>query len=409
MDSENHFKIALVGGQMLFVAFGALVLVPLLTGFDPNVALFTAGVGTLVFQFCTQRRVPLFLGSSFAFIAPIIYSVETWGMPATLGGIMAGGGFYLFLSLMVRLYGRGFLYRLFPPVVVGPVIMVIGLGLSTVAVNMAMGKTGDGSSQIFEQEIATLVAGAALLTTLAAATMGRGLIRLVPILAGVCGGMLAAWFTGICDFSKVTEIGWLTVPPFVFPEWNMNAVLFMLPVAVAPAIEHLGDILAISSVAGEDYMESPGLHRTLLGDGLATSLAAAVGGPPNTTYSEVTGAVMLTKVINPATMTWAAIVAITLAFVGRLGAVLNSIPSPVTGGILVLLFGSISVVGLNTLIKSRVNLSAPRNLCIVSLSLVFGLGGLQIGTSFMALQGVSLTALTAVALNLILPEECQHD
>ncbi len=409
MEPHSHVKIALIGGQMLFVAFGALVLVPLLTGFNPNVALFTAGTGTLVFQLCTRGSVPLFLGSSFAFIAPILYSVGTWGMPATLGGLVAAGGFYLFLSLMVRLYGRGFLYQLFPPVVVGPVIIVIGLGLSSVAVNMAMGRSGDGSMELYPRNQASLAAGAALLTTLAAAIFGRGLLRLVPILAGVAGGLIASCLLGICDFSPVKTAPWLSVPPFVFPEWNINAVLFMLPVAVAPAIEHLGDIMAISSVAGKDYMEKPGLHRTLLGDGLATSLASAIGGPPNTTYSEVTGAVILTRVLHPAAMTWAAVFAITLAFLGKLGTTLSLIPAPVMGGILVLLFGTIAVVGLNTLIRSRVNMSAPRNLCIVSLSLVFGLGGLQVGAGMLTIQGVSLTAFTALVLNLVFPAECHRE
>ncbi|WP_281646809.1 uracil-xanthine permease family protein [Parendozoicomonas sp. Alg238-R29] len=406
---KSRLKIAIAGGQMLFVAFGALVLVPILTGIDPNVAMFTAGVGTLIFQVVTRWQIPIFLGSSFAFIAPILYSVEIWGMPATLGAVAVAGMFYLFLSLMVKLRGSGFLYRFFPPVVVGPVIMVIGLSLAHVAVNMAMGKTGDGAVQIYEPTKAIIVAAVSLGTTMLFAVFGNGWFRLVTVLGGVICGLCMAAFLDITDFSGVTTAAWFSAPSFVAPEWNFNAILFMVPVAVAPAIEHLGDILAISSVVGKDYVEKPGLHRTLMGDGLATSFAALVGGPPNTTYSEVTGAIMLTKIVNPQAMTWAAGFAIALAFLGKLGAVLGSIPGPVMGGIMVLLFGSIAAVGLNTIVKARVNIAAPRNLVIVALALVFGLGELKLGTDMFALQGVSLAAITAALLNFVLPEDCHQD
>lgn len=402
---ETHgWRTALAGSQMLFVAFGALVLMPLITGMDPSVALFTAGLGTLLFQFTTQRQVPVFLASSFAFIAPIMYSNQTWGLPATLGGLLAAGMVYILLSLLVHLRGPGFIQRLLPPIVVGPVIMVIGLGLASVAVNMAMGKSGDGATQLVDYNLAILIALASLVTTIVVAVFAKGLFRLVPILAGVVVGYGLSWALGIVDFSQVNEANWLAMPGFVTPEFQLAAILFMIPVAIAPAIEHIGDVLAIGSVTGKDYIRKPGLQRTLLGDGVATSAAALLGGPPNTTYSEVTGAVMLTRNFNPNVMIWAAVFAIGLAFVSKFGAILLSMPVPVMGGILCLLFGSIAVVGINTLIRHQVDLSQARNLCIVSVTLVFGIGGMVIGNQSISLQGISLCGVVAIVLNLILPQ-----
>ncbi|MFH7564034.1 uracil-xanthine permease family protein [Oceanimonas smirnovii] len=399
---------ALAGSQMLFVAFGALVLMPLITGLDPNVALFTAGIGTLVFQVCTRRQIPIFLASSFAFIAPILYGVQTWGIPATMSGLMAAGIMYVLLSQLVRWRGTALLTRLLPPVVVGPVIMVIGLGLAPMAVNMAIGKSGDGSAVLVEHNTALWLSLASLITTLLVSTLAKGVFRLVPITAGIAVGYGMALFMGVVDFSPVREAAWFSMPNFVAPEWNWQAVLFMIPVAIAPAIEHIGDVLAIGSVTGKDYLKKPGLHRTLLGDGLATGAASLFGGPPNTTYSEVTGAVMLTKNFNPVIMTWAAGFAIALAFVGKFGALMLSIPVPVMGGIMILLFGSIATVGLNSLIKHQVDLSQARNLCIVAVILVFGIGGMAFGIGEFSLQGISLCGIVGILLNLVLPKERPH-
>ena len=402
---QTHgWRTALAGSQMLFVAFGALVLMPLITGMNPSVALFTAGIGTLLFQFTTRRQIPIFLASSFAFIAPIMYSNQTWGLPATLGGLVAAGVVYILLSLLVRLWGPGFIQRLLPPVVVGPVIMVIGLGLASVAVNMAMGKAGDGSAQLVEYNTAILIAGASLITTIIVAVFAKGIFRLVPILAGVLVGYALSLLLGVTDFTQVAAAPWLAVPDFVTPEFQLAAILFMIPVAIAPAIEHIGDVLAIGGVTGKNYLEKPGLQNTLLGDGIATSAAAFFGGPPNTTYSEVTGAVMLTRNFNPNVMIWAAVFAIVLAFIDKFGAVLLGMPVPVMGGILCLLFGSIAVVGLNTLVRHQVDLSQARNLCIVSVTLVFGSGGMVIGNDSFSLQGISLCGVVAILLNLILPK-----
>lgn len=401
----------LIGAQMMFVAFGALVLVPLLTGLDPNVALFTAGAGTLIFQVCTRGKVPVFLASSFAFIAPIIYGVQTWGIPGTLCGLAAAGLVYVVISFAVRIKGSEFLERYLPRTVTGPVIMVIGLILAPVGVNLALGKTGDGAAVLVPEDQAILLAGIALIVTILVALLGRGLFRVVPILLGAAVGYVAALVISVTgeakliDFSTVAAAPWFAVPSFVLPQWNLQAILFIVPVAIAPAIEHFGDILAIGGVTKKDYLKDPGIQNTLLGDGLATSVAGLLGGPPNTTYSEVTGAVTLTRAFNPAIMTWAAIWAIALSFIGKLGTLLQTIPTPVMGGILVLLFGAITVVGLSNLVGGREDLTKPRNLIIISMILVLGIGGMQFSIGTFTLGGIGLAGIVGVVLNLILPKE----
>jgi uracil permease len=403
VESGFNLKECVIGAQMLFVAFGALVLVPLLTGLNANVALFTAGAGTLLFQLVTKRRVPVFLASSFAFIAPIIYGVQTWGIPSTLCGLAAAGVMYIIISVCVRIFGSQFLHRLLPPVVVGPVIMVIGLILAPVAVFMALGKTGDGAAVLVPQNKALIVSMVTLATTIGVSLLAKGMLKLIPILIGILVGYVISLPMGLIDFGAISNAAWFAVPDFVFPKWNLQAVLYIVPVAIAPAIEHFGDILAIGQVTGKDYLKNPGIHRTLMGDGLATSLAAFLGGPPNTTYSEVTGAVTLTRMFNPAVMTWAAIFAILLAFVGKLGAILQTIPAPVMGGIMLLLFGAITVVGLNTLVKAGEDLTNPRNLAIVALILVFGIGGMTFSVNEFTLKGIGLAGIIGVILNLVLP------
>jgi uracil permease len=403
--AEPVWRQALSGAQILFVAFGALVLVPILTGLNPSMALLGAGMGTIIFQLATGRQVPIFLGSSFAFIAPIIYSTQTWGLPATMGGLFAAGLMYLLLSLVIYLRGVQFIHRIMPPVVVGPIIMVIGLGLAGVAVNMAMGKTGDGKIVLVEYNTALIVAAASLATTAAIATRAKGIFRLLPVLSGVAVGYLISVCLGLVDFSKIADAPWIAIPQLVAPQWSWAAILFMIPVALAPAIEHVGDIVAIGAVTGKDYTVKPGLHRTMLGDGLAVCCAALIGGPPVTTYAEVTGAVMITRCYNPVIMTWAAGFAIVMAFFGKFNAILQSIPVPVMGGIMMLLFGSIAAVGLNTLIHARVNMHQPRNLIIVSLVLVFGIGGLSVTIGGQHLHGVSLCGIAAILLNLLLPKD----
>ena len=409
-DYRFTLKESIIGLQFLFVAFGALVLVPILTGLDPNVALFTAGLGTLIFQLVTRKAVPpVFLASSFAFIAPIIYGVKTWGIAGTMSGLVAAGLFYVVLSILIHLRGSGFIHRLLPPVVTGPVIMTIGLILSPVAVHMAMGKTGDGSIVLVPFAQAITISLSALVVTMMVTLMGKGVMRLLPIICGIAGGYIVALFFGVVSFEAVAKAPWFAMPSFTAPEFNFEAILFILPIAIAPAVEHVGDMLAISNVTKRDYLKEPGLKRTLLGDGLATSTASLLGGPPNTTYSEVTGAVTITKAFNPAIMTWAAIFAIVLAFVGKLGGLLATIPVPVMGGILLLLFGIIASIGLETLIKGKVDMADPRNMIIVSIILVFAIGGMTFDFGGTKFSGIGLGAIVGILLNFVLPKTRHFD
>lgn len=429
-STEYNFRPqdCLIGAQMLFVAFGALVLVPLLTGLNANVALFTAGAGTLLFQIITRGHVPVFLASSFAFIAPIIYGVQQWGIPGTMCGLAAAGILYMLLSLFIHIFGSEILHRILPPIVTGPVIMVIGLVLAPVAVHMASGRTGDGAAWLVPETTALIIAGVSLAVTILVSLLGKGLFKLIPIMCGIFAGYATSLALDIAGVSAVLQASFnpgdlqnwtapklismqsvidapaFAMPDFTMPIWNLEAILFIVPVAIAPAIEHFGDILAIRSITGKDYMEKPGIQKTMLGDGVATSFAAMLGGPPNTTYSEVSGAVALTRSFNPAIMTWAAIAAILLAFVGKLGGFLGTIPVPVMGGIMVLLFGAITVIGINTLVKAGTDLMEPRNLAIVAIILVFGIGGMSFDLAVVKLGGIGLAGIVGVLLNLFLPK-----
>ena len=378
-----------VGAQFLFVAFGATVLVPLLVGLDPSVALFTAGVGTLIFHAVTKGKVPIFLGSSFAFIAPIIKATELFGLPGTLCGLVAVGAVYGVMSLLIRLRGVGFIARLFPPIVVGPVIMLIGLSLAGTGVDMAKGNWP--------------LALTALLTTIVVSLFGKGLLRLIPIFSGIVVGYIVAAIFGLIDFKPVVDAPWLALPAFVRPEWCWEAIIFMIPVAIAPVIEHIGDVYAINEVAGKDFVKDPGLHRTMLGDGLACTAASLMGGPPVTTYSEVTGAISLTKIADPAVIRIAGLFGILFSVLGKVSALLKTIPSPVLGGIMLLLFGTIASVGINSLVKNKVDLGNTRNLVIASLILTLGIGGAELSFTGITISGIGLAALVGVILNLILP------
>ena len=365
-----------VGAQFLFVAFGATVLVPLLVGLDPSVALLAAGVGTLIFHAVTKGKVPIFLGSSFAFIAPIIKATEIYGLPGALFGILGG---------------VGFITRLFPPVVVGPVIMLIGLSLAGTGVDMA--KTN------------WLLAIIALFTTVCVSLFAKGLLNLIPIFAGIIVGYIVSIIFGIVDFQPVLDAKWFALPAFVRPEVCWEAIIFMIPVAIAPVIEHIGDVYAINEVTGKDFVKDPGLDRTMLGDGLACIASAILGGPPVTTYSEVTGAVSLTKIADPAVIRIAAVFGILFSILGKVSALLKTIPEAVLGGIMLLLFGTIASVGVNTLVKNRIDLGNTRNLVIASLILTTGIGGAEMSIGNITIGGIGLAALVGVVLNLIIPNK----
>ena len=389
-EKLNPIQKTIVGTQFLFVAFGATVLVPLLVGMDPSVALFTAGIGTLIFHLITKGKVPIFLGSSFAFIAPILKATELYGLPGALSGLIAVGAVYGIMSALIKFRGVNFVAQLFPPVVVGPVIMLIGLSLAGTGVDMAKSNW--------------TLAIISLATTIIVTLFGKGLLRLIPIFAGIVVGYIAAMCLGVIDFQPVVEAPWFSLPAFVRPQFCWEAMIFMIPVAIAPVIEHIGDVYAINEVAGKDFIKDPGLHRTMLGDGAACVAASLLGGPPVTTYSEVTGAISLTKITDPSVIRIAAIVGILFSVLGKISAVLKTIPNAVLGGIMLLLFGTIAAVGVNNLIKNKVDMGNTRNLVIASLILTLGIGGAEMSFSGITIGGIGLAALVGVILNLIIPK-----
>ena len=390
-DTSNPIKRVVIGIQFLFVAFGATVLVPLLIDVDPSVALFTAGVGTLIFHIITKGKVPVFLGSSFAFIAPIIAATKLYGYPGTLGGIIAVGIVYTIVSGIVKLWGLRVIEKIFPAVVVGPVIMIIGLSLASAGVDMA--KTN------------WPIALAVLATAILIVTFTKGMIKLIPIFIGIIVGYGISIITGLVDFSSVHDAAWFALPKFTAPEFNWGAILYMIPVAIAPIIEHIGDMYAIGGVANKKFVKDPGLHRTLLGDGIATAFAGFFGGPPNTTYSEVTGAVALTKITDPRVLRIAAVTAIIFSLIGKISAILKTIPASVLGGIMLLLFGMIASIGIKTLIDAKTDFSITRNQVIVSIILTVGIGGAQLGYGNFSLAGIGLASVVGVVLNLVLPNK----
>ena len=333
----------IVGVQFLFVAFGATVLVPLLVGLDPSTALFTAGIGTLIFHLVSKGKVPIFLGSSFAFIAPIVKATELYGLPGTLFGLMGVGFVYLFMSFLVKWQGIAVINRLFPPVVIGPVIILIGISLAGTGVKMAE-----------ENWVLALIS---LVTAVLVSIKAKGLLRLIPIFSGIAVGYLVAWAFYDIDFQGVRDAAWFGLPKFVHPTFSWEALFFMMPVAIAPVIEHIGNIYVVNTVAKKDFVKEPGLHRTLLGDGLACFVAGILGGPPVTTYAEVTGAMSITKVTHPQVIRIAAVTAIAFSLIGKVSALLKSIPNSVLGGIMLLLFGTIATAGVANMMQHKVDLS----------------------------------------------------
>lgn len=391
IDQLSPTRQVVVGVQYLFVAFGATVLVPLLVGLDPSAALFSAGIGTLIFHLVTKGKVPIFLGSSFAFIAPIVSATELYGLSGALLGIAGVAFVYFVMSALIKLFGTKFINRLFPEVVIGPVIMLIGLSLSSSAVKMAEGNWP--------------LAAISLATAIVVTLYGRGLIKLIPIFCGIIVGYLVDLIFFDIDFSGIEAAGWFSLPQLTFPEkFSWAPIIYMIPVAIAPVIEHIGDVYVVNSVTGKNFVKDPGLHRTMLGDGLACLVASFLGGPPVTTYSEVTGAMSLTKVTAPRVLRISAVTAIVFSMIGKVSAFLKSIDTAILGGIMLLLFGTIAGAGINNLLNSRVNLSSSRNIVIISVTLTTGIGGAVLSMGRFTLGGIGLSAIIAVLLNLILPE-----
>lgn len=394
MNTENLSlgKKTVVGVQFLFVAFGATVLVPLLIGIDPATALFTAGLGTFIFHFVTKGKVPIFLGSSFAFIAPIIAATKQWGLPGTLAGLTAVSLVYFVMSALVKWQGKRCLDRIFPPVVIGPVIILIGLSLSGSAVNMA--KTD------------WMLAFVALITAIVVLTFSRGMLKLVPIISGILVGYVVAVAMNKVDFSGVAAASWIAMPVHfdTITHFQWAPFLYMIPVAIAPVLEHIGDVYVVGAVAKKDFVADPGIHRTMLGDGCACLASAFLGGPPETTYSEVTGAMSITKITSPAVIRISAATAICFSVVGKLSALLQSIPQAVLGGIMLLLFGTIASVGVQNLMQNKADMNDTRNVIIISVMLTMGLGGAVLSSGSFAISGIGLSAVVGVVLNLVLPK-----
>lgn len=390
-----------LGLQHSIAMFGATVLVPILVGLSPSVALFGAGLATLLFHLLTGGRVPIFLGSSFAFIAPTALVVKEMGPAAAGGGLIAAGAMYLLFSGLVKVFGTDRLLRVFPPVVTGPVIIVIGLGLSSVAVNQA--KTN------WWLALATLAAA------VIASLYGRGLFRMIPILIGVVTGYLVSLLTGQIDAKALADVAaapLLGLPDFHAPALDWRAVAVIAPVAVVTFIEHVGDVIVNGRVVGQNFLQKPGLSRTLFADGVANMSSAVLGGPAATTYAENTGVLALTRVYDPHVLQIGAVFAMAFGCSPKLAALLRSLPQGVLGGVSILLFGMIASVGIRTLAEARIDFAHSRNLIIVSLILVLGLGGaafpIQLAGTSLELHGMALAALVGILANLILPAQHQE-
>jgi uracil permease len=390
--------------------FGATILVPILTGLDPATALFTAGTGTLIYILCTGAKVPAFLGSSFAFIPPLIAISASYGVSYALGGAVVAGLFYCLVGLIIRFAGTGWLDRVLPPVVIGSVIVVIGLCLAPTAMGMAMNDGSGNYSLVYLS-----IAGVTLCVTIVANIFFKGFFATIPILIGLLAGYCFTLIMGlffpayaIIDFQVIKAAPWFGLPTFHVPSFSLVPILTFVIVSLATICEHLGDTLVTSKVVGQDFYKNPGLHRTLTGDGLATTWAALWGGPPNTTYGENIGVMAITRVYSVWVIGGAAVIAVLLSFFKKFGALIQTIPTPVLGGISMLLFGIIASSGLRTIVENGVDYKDNRNLAISSVILVIGIGGGELAFSVtqdlqFRLAGVALATVVGIILNLVFP------
>lgn len=398
--------------QHLFAMFGATVLVPALTGMNPSIALISSGIGTLVFILITRGKVPSYLGSSFAFINPIIAlkALETVegsgvGPGSFLVGSFLVGVTYSIVALIIAKAGTNWLMKLLPPIVVGPVIMVIGLGLATTAIDMVMNNTSGEYDLIY-----VTIGFVTLLITIVTAIFSKGFLSVIPVLVGIIGGYVFSIIMGVVDLEPVLQANWFQVPDFTIPfvnytpELSWYVIFLMIPVAIVPIAEHIGHQLVLSKVVNKDLIKDPGLDKSMLGDGVATMLAACLGGPPNTTYGENIGVLAITRAFSIYVFIGAACFAILFGFCGKISALLSTIPGPVMGGVSILLFGIIASSGLRMLVENNIDFKVKRNLIISSVILIVGIGGasVHIGDMF-SLEGMALASIVGVFLNLVLP------
>ncbi|MDP4164010.1 MAG: solute carrier family 23 protein [Bacillota bacterium] len=411
-DVPNPLQWLTLSLQHLFAMFGATILVPFLVGLSPSIALISSGLGTLAFLIITQFKVPAYLGSSFAFIAPVIAAKAAGGPGAAMIGTFMAGLVYGIVALIIKKAGYRWIMKLLPPIVVGPVIVVIGLSLAGTAVNMAMNNPAGKYSLLYFS-----VALVSLAATIIFSIYLKGMLSMIPILAGIIVGYVYALAVGVVDFSPVTHAHILEMPKFIFPfidykvkiSWSL--VGLMVPVAVVTLSEHIGHQLVLSKVVGKDYIKDPGLHRSILGDGMATMISALIGGPPKTTYGENIGVLAITRVYSVYVLAGAAVIATICGFIGKITALISTIPTPVMGGVSILLFGIIASSGLRMLVDSKIDFGNKRNLVISSVILVIGVGGAFIKIHNFQIQGMALAAICGVILNLVLPgrEQVKED
>lgn len=411
-SNMNQTQKIILGFQHLLAMFGATVLVPILTGLNPSVALLTAGLGTLLFHWITKGKVPVFLGSSFAFIGAIAMTLSNEGIGAVKAGIIGAGIVYVVMSYIIQVAGAEKVRSFFPPIVTGPVIMVIGLRLAPVGLSMS-GYSFDAATQTGSFAPASLIAASVvILTMIVISIFAKGFFKLVPILIAVVVGYLVSLPLGLVDFTGVQSAGWFGFSGealshlTAMPKFSLSAIAAISPIALVIFIEHFGDITTNGAVVGKDFFKDPGVHKTMLGDGIATLLAGFLGGPANTTYSENTGVLAVTKVYDPSVLRLAAIFAVVLSLVGKFGALILSIPPAVMGGVSIILFGMISSVGVRTMVEAKLDFAHSRNLIISALILVCGIAidNVYIGGT-LTLSGLAIAAFIGVVLNKILPEE----
>jgi uracil permease len=407
----NNKKAVVLGLQHLFSCIGATILVPILVGMSPSAALFTAGIGTLMYLIITQFKVPNFVGSSFAFIPSIILISSTYGFEYMLGGIVASGLFYVIIAAIIKKIGTKWIDKVLSPVVIGSVIVIIGLSLAPTAVSMA----SNGTNGVYSLPM-LLIAVVTLISAVVANLYFKGFISAIPILIGLVIGYIFTIIMGalfpsfdIVDISIVKNTPWFSLPHFYMPKFSSVAILTFVIVSFATICEHLGHVLVTSKVVGKDFTKDPGLHRTLTGDGVATAISAFFGGVPNTTYGESIAVLSITRIFNIKIFIFAAISAIILSLFGKFGAIIQTIPAPVIGGISILLFGIIASSGLRTMVESGIDFKNKRNLTIASIILSIGIGGGRlafiIGGFNFELAGIALATLVGIVLNLVLPEE----
>ena len=409
-DKPATLQGLLLSFQHVFAMFGATILVPLILGMPVSVALFASGVGTLIYQVATQFKVPVYLGSSFAYISAMALAIKEMGgdVSAAQTGVFFVGLIYVLIAALVKVIGTKWIDSLLPPIVIGPMIIVIGLGLANAAVTSA-GFVAEGDWRNVLVAITTFLIAAFV------NTKGKGFAKIVPFLIAIVGGYVIALFIGLVDFTPVLEAAWFELPGFYLPfetgafkSYNFYfgpEMIAILPIAVVTVAEHIGDHTVLSQICGRQFLKNPGLSRTLIGDGVATAVSAFIGGPANTTYGENTGVIGMTRIASVSVIRNAALIAIAFSFLGKFTALISTIPSAVLGGMSILLYGVIASNGLKVLIESRVDFGQVRNLIIASSMLVLGLGGAVLNIGAITLSGTALSAIVGIILNLILPRE----